>query len=189
MDLIFFGIQGSGKGTQAKRIAAEFGYEIFEAGGELRSIATSGSKLGETVSSYMNDGKLVPHEIIMEVLQVFIEKRSDNTKIIFDGIPRDKNQQKDFDFLMEKEGRNFKCIHLLLDKEKAVQRILGRAEKEGRADDADESIIRKRMATFEEKTEPVIQDYKNRGLIIEVNGNGKIDDVYDRISERTKEMK
>ena len=69
MDLVFFGIQGSGKGTQAKKLAAEFGYDIFEAGGELRKIAASGSELGHLVKSTIDQGHLVPHEIIMQVVK------------------------------------------------------------------------------------------------------------------------
>ena len=69
MDLVLFGIQGSGKGTQAKRLATEKGYEIFEAGGALRKISASGTSLGEKVKSFIDVGKLVPHEIIMDVLK------------------------------------------------------------------------------------------------------------------------
>src|SRR6185295_10510811 len=97
MDLVFFGIQGSGKGTQAKKLAAEFGYDIFEAGGELRKIAASGSELGKTVKNYIDEGHLVPHEIIMEVVKEAIGKRPKDQKILFDGIPRDDNQMRDFD--------------------------------------------------------------------------------------------
>src|SRR3989338_6078654 len=68
IDLVFFGIQGSGKGTQAKKLASEFGYDIFEAGGELRKIAASGSELGKTVKSFIDQGHLVPFEIIMQVV-------------------------------------------------------------------------------------------------------------------------
>ena len=68
MDLVFFGIQGSGKGTQAKTLAEEFGYYIFEAGGELRKIKASGTELGELVKKYIDNGELVPFEIIMEVV-------------------------------------------------------------------------------------------------------------------------
>src|SRR3989344_7475426 len=107
MDLVLFGIQGSGKGTQAKKFAAEFGYDIFEAGGELRKIAASGSELGETVKSYIDIGKLVPFEIIMEVLEQAVSSRDRNQKILFDGIPRDENQKKSFDEIMENLGRDF----------------------------------------------------------------------------------
>jgi len=181
MDLVFFGIQGSGKGTQAKRLAAEFGYEIFEAGGELRKIKASGSELGDTVKSYIDVGKLVPFEIIMQVTKEAVLERPADQQILFDGIPRDADQMRAFDEIMKEAGRDFQCVEIALDKEKAVQRILRRAQKEGRADDADESIVLERMGTFEEKTMPVISTYKEQGKMIEVDGLGSVEDVYERL--------
>ncbi|PIQ75879.1 adenylate kinase [Candidatus Peregrinibacteria bacterium CG_4_9_14_3_um_filter_49_12] len=181
MDLVLFGIQGSGKGTQAKKLAAQFGYDIFEAGAELRAIAASGSELGETVKSYIDAGNLVPHEIIMQVVQEAISKRSPETQILFDGIPRDEDQKKDFDSIMSDAGREFRGIQILLDSDKAVARILQRAREQGRADDADTDVIRKRMRTFHEKTEPVIASYKQEGKLTEVDGTGSVDEIYERL--------
>ena len=178
MDLLLFGIQGSGKGTQAKKLAAEFGYDIFEAGGELRKIAAGGSELGTTVKSYIEAGKLVPHEIIMQVVKEAIAARPATQKILFDGIPRDEAQKRDFDAIMAGVGRDFRGIHLLLDPEEGVQRILGRAKIEGRADDANEQVIRRRMATFTEKTLPVIKAYQSDGKVTEIDGKGAVDAIY-----------
>ncbi|MFA6039471.1 MAG: nucleoside monophosphate kinase [Candidatus Peribacteraceae bacterium] len=178
MDLLLFGIQGSGKGTQAKRLAEAFGFDIFEAGGELRKIAADGSELGQTVKSYIDQGKLVPHGIIMQVVKEAIQKRPAGQRILFDGIPRDGDQQKDFDAVMKEVGRDFRAIHLLLDPEEGVQRILGRAKIEGRADDANEETIRRRMKTFVEKTMPVIESYKEEGRVVEVDGKRSMDEVY-----------
>lgn len=178
MDLVFFGIQGSGKGTQAKKLAAEFGYDIFEAGGELRKIAGSGSELGATVKSYIDQGHLVPHEIIMKVVATAIAARPKTTKILFDGIPRDDAQKKDFDAVMMAAGRDFRCIHFLLDADEAEKRILGRAQQEGRADDADTAIIRRRMGTFTGKTLPVIAAYKVVGKVTEISAKRPVDDIY-----------
>lgn len=188
MDLLLFGIQGSGKGTQAKRLAAEFGYDIFEAGGELRKIAANGSELGRTVKSYIDDGKLVPHEIIMQVVREAILKRPKDQKILFDGIPRDRNQKEDFDAIMAEVGRDFRGIHLLLDPEEGVRRILGRAKIEGRADDADEATIRRRMQTFVEKTLPVIEAYKEQGKVVDVRGDRPVDAVYEELKGVVEEL-
>ncbi len=178
IDLIFFGIQGSGKGTQAKKLAAEFGYDIFEAGGELRKIANSGSELGATVKSFIDQGHLVPHEIIMQVVATAIGSRPSTTKILFDGIPRDEAQMKDFDAVMQKTGREFRCIHFLLDAAAAEDRIFRRAQQEGRADDANTEIIRRRMATFTGKTLPVITKYKDSGKVTEISADRGVDDIY-----------
>lgn len=181
MDLVLFGIQGSGKGTQAKKLCVEFGFDLFEAGGELRKIAASGSQLGETVKSFIDVGKLVPFEIIMQVVKEAIAARPKTQKILFDGIPRDLDQMRSFDQIMKDAGRDFTCIEIALTEEEGIQRILGRAKTEGRADDANEETIRRRMKTFAEKTKPVIEVYKDAGKIIEVDGKGTVDEVYDAI--------
>lgn len=181
MDLVFFGIQGSGKGTQAKKLAAEFGYDIFEAGGELRKIAASGSELGATVKSYIDQGHLVPHEIIMQVVKEAIASRPKGVQILFDGIPRDVDQMRDFDVIMQDAGRDFRCIHFLLDPEEAKNRILGRAKAEGRADDADTEIIQRRMKTFTDKTLPVIRRYETAGKVSEIDAKSSVDAIYSTL--------
>lgn len=181
MDLVLFGIQGSGKGTQAKKLAAEFDYDIFEAGGELRKIAASGSPLGEEVKSYIDHGKLVPFAIIMKVVAEAIALRPNHQKILFDGIPRDLDQMREFDGIMGNQGRTFRGIQFLVDEEKAFTRILGRAKVEGRVDDSDEGKIRTRMRTFKEKTVPVIEHYRRAGGMTDIDGEGNVDEVYERL--------
>jgi adenylate kinase len=181
MDLVLFGIQGSGKGTQAKRLVADFGFDLFEAGGELRKIAASGSELGKIVKSFIDVGKLVPHEIIMQVVKEAILARPKTQQILFDGSPRDGDQMRDFNQVMKEVGREFTCIEIKLSAEEGVQRILGRAKIEGRKDDTDEAIIRRRMATFTEKTLPVIEQYKKQGKLTEVDGKGTVEDVYQEM--------
>jgi adenylate kinase len=183
MDLVLFGIQGSGKGTQAKRLAAEQNYVIFEAGGELRRIAASGSVLGNAIASFINEGHLVPFEIIMQVVRYFVESKDASQKILFDGIPRDTDQKKAFDEMMSELGRDFAALQLTVNEEESLKRILLRAKEQGRADDASEESIRRRMALFHEKTEPVIKAYAEQGKVVEVSGEGTMDEVYQRIVE------
>ena len=178
MDLVFFGIQGSGKGTQAKKLAAEFGYDIFEAGGELRKIVASGSALGKTVQGYIDQGHLVPHEIIMQVVKEAVGARPKSVTILFDGIPRDDAQKKDFDLVMSGAKRDFRCIHFVLDAKEATQRILGRAKVEGRGDDSNIEIITRRMATFTEKTKPVIDAYRAAGKVGDIPADRDVDAIY-----------
>lgn len=183
MDLVFFGIQGSGKGTQAKRLAEELGYYIFEAGGELRKIKASGTELGDLVKKYIDYGELVPFEIIMEVVNEAVTSVPDDQQILFDGIPRDEDQMKAFDKILADSGREFRCIHILLDKDEAIQRIEGRAAQEGRADDRDLEKVLRRMDLFVEKTMPVITEYENAGKVIEIDGKGSVDEIYARIKQ------
>lgn len=183
MDYLLFGIQGSGKGTQAKKLAAAFGFDIFEAGGELRKIAASGTELGQTVKGYIDAGNLVPHEIIMQVVKEAIASRPKTTRILFDGIPRDDAQKQDFDRIMQEVGREFRCLHLQLSAEEGMQRVLGRAKVEGRADDANEEAIRRRMAIFESKTLPVIQAYAAQGKVDAFDGSKSVDEVYQQLQQ------
>ena len=102
-------------------------------------------------------------------------------KILFDGVPRDEDQMHDFNSIMQGVGRDFQCVHILLDPEIGIKRILERASIEGRADDTDESFIRRRMEIFQEKTMPVLRQYEEQGKVIEVDGNGTIEEVYDSL--------
>lgn len=178
MDLVLFGIQGSGKGTQAKKLAAEHGYDIFEAGGELRKIAASESELGKTVKEHVDAGHLVPHDIIMLVVKNAILAKPKDQKILFDGIPRDHNQMMGFNEIMAECGREFRCVHFLLDAEEGVKRVIGRAKIEGRVDDQNEATIRKRMNTFMEKTMPVIEEYKKEGKVTEIDASRDVEAIY-----------
>lgn len=179
MDLVLFGIQGSGKGTQAKKLAEEFGYSIFETGAELRKIAASGTDLGNTIKSYIDVGQLAPIDIVMEVVKQAILARPKNQKLLFDGIPRDLDQMKGFDAIMHEVGRDFRCVQLTLDDDTAFRRIQSRAMLEGRADDADESAIRRRMNIFKERTLPVIEAYRTQGNMTDIDGGRTIDEVYE----------
>jgi len=181
MDLVFLGIQGSGKGTQAKRLAAEFGYRIFEAGGELRKIASQPAELGLKVKSYVDAGHLVPHEIIMQVFRQALLNYKRDEKLLFDGIPRDLDQMRDFDSIMSEIGRDFRCVHFILDAEEGVTRILGRAKAEGRVDDQNVESIRRRMSLFAEKTMPVIERYKAAGKVTEIEASRSVEEVYEEL--------
>lgn len=181
MDVVLFGIQGSGKGTQARKLAAEFGYDIFETGAELRRLIASGSDLGKTAAFYMDKGNLVPLAIVMQVAKEAVLARVKTQKILFDGIPRDREQMRAFNAMMEEVGRVFSCMHILLSEEEALQRILDRAKVEGRVDDSDAAYIRRRMEIFREKTLPVIDEYRRQGKLVDVDGKGAVEEIYERM--------
>ncbi len=183
MDIVLFGIQGSGKGTQARKLAEEFGYILFETGGALRAIAATDSDLGRQVKGIINSGHHVSPEIVMDVVKAAVKGCPKDRPIIFDGIPRNMDQMEPFDKVLREAGREFRCIEILVDEEAAVKRILKRAEIEGRADDASEESIRRRMQLFHEKTEPVIEVYRSRGIVSDVKGEGDVEKVYKRLKK------
>ena len=183
MDIVLFGIQGSGKGTQARMLAAEFGYILFETGGALRAIAATDTELGRQVKSIINSGHHVSPEIVMDVVKAAVKGCPKDRPIIFDGIPRNMDQMEPFDKVVKEAGRDFRCVEIIVDEEAAVQRILKRADIEGRADDASEESIRRRMQLFHEKTEPVIEAYRSRGIVVDVKGEGDVEKVYKRLKK------
>ncbi|OGJ61305.1 hypothetical protein A3C37_04950 [Candidatus Peribacteria bacterium RIFCSPHIGHO2_02_FULL_53_20] len=187
MDIVLFGIQGSGKGTQARKLAEEFGYILFETGGALRAIAATDSDLGRQVKEIIDSGHHVSPEIVMDVVKAAVKRCPKDKPIIFDGIPRNIDQMDPFNSVLQEAGREFRCIEIHVDEEAAVQRILKRATIEGRIDDASEESIRRRMQLFHEKTEPVIDAYRVKGIVVDVDGEGDVEKVYKRLKKSVKE--
>jgi len=181
MDLVFFGIQGSGKGTQARKLAEGFGYKLFETGAALREIAKTDSDLGRTVKSTIDAGHHLSADIVMDVLRTAVLEHRKETQMIFDGIPRNVDQMVPFEAVLQEAGREFRCIELHMDEEAAVKRLLKRAETEGRVDDASEEPIRRRMQLFHDKTQPIIEMYRKRGLVTDIDGEGEAEEVYERL--------
>lgn len=186
MDLVLFGIQGSGKGTQARKLAEEFGYILFETGGALRAIAATDSDLGRQVKEIIDSGHHVSPEIVMDVVKAAVKRCPKDKPIIFDGIPRNMDQMEPFDQVLKEAGREFQCIEIHVDEEGAIQRILKRASIEGRADDASEESIRRRMQLFHEKTEPVIEAYRVKEIVTDIDGEGEVEEVYKRLKKAVK---
>lgn len=182
MDLVLFGIQGSGKGTQAKRLAAEFDYKIFEAGQALRDMAASNTPLGQEVASYIDKGNLVPFNIIINVVESIVHATPAHQKILFDGIPRDLDQMKEFDRIMRECGREFQAVQMSLAKETAIERLQKRALAEGRLDDMHIEYIERRIGIFMEKTMRVVDAYREAGNMTVINALGTTDEVFQRLA-------
>ncbi len=208
MDLVLFGMQGSGKGTQSQRIAEHCGLEVFETGAELRRLATEDSDLARKVKSIMEAGNLVPTEVVMEIIAAFLHRLPAGKSALFDGIPRSDDQKEQFDALMLKEARSFKGLLIELTEAEAIKRLTTRricpqcktiypasysnntCEKDAstlvtRQDDTPEAI-RVRLDTFIEKTMPVIEAYKIEGKMFMVKGEQSIDAVTNNIQEVLK---
>lgn len=179
-DLILIGRQGSGKGTQGKILAKMFGYKIFVTGDELRAIAKEDSELGREVKAITERGDLVSNEVVMAIVANFISKLEPGVQVIYDGIPRSMDQRKTLEDELKKADRDFVALEIRLSTEEAFDRLMKRAEIEGRADDNPESI-RKRIDNFETHTAPIIEHWKKEDKLISVDGNQSVEDVTQEI--------
>lgn len=175
-DLIFVGIQGSGKGTQAKILAEKKGAIVFETGRQLRALAKENSELGRKIKDITTRGDLVSNDIVMEIVENFINSITEEDTVIFDGIPRSEEQRVTLEALLKKHHRTFKVLEIKLSEEEAMNRLLKRAEIEGRADDNPESI-KKRIINFHTHTKPLLDAWRAQEKLIVINGEQGVDEV------------
>jgi adenylate kinase len=181
-DLVLFGMQGSGKGTQGKLLAERFGFSIFETGAELRKLMSEDSPLAAKVRPIVERGDLVPNEIVMEIIAHFIAGVDQNTAVLFDGIPRSMRQKETFDALLVAQKREMFGIFIDVPEHEAVVRLMAR----GRSDD-NEMAIRKRIENYQKETVPVIETYEKRGLLRRVNGLQPVEKVFLEMVETLEE--
>lgn len=176
-DILLFGIQGSGKGTQAKILAEHSGMVIFETGAELRKIREEESELGKIVREIIDRGDLVPNEIVMDIVQHFLERVPQDARIIFDGIPRSMPQKETFDSLLAEKGRQATCLFLDVPRNEVVVRM----HERGREDDTEEAIA-KRIENYEKETVPVLLAYESEGDFLRINGSQSLEKVAEDIA-------
>lgn len=210
MDYILFGIQGSGKGTQGKILAEKISAAYFETGGELRRLAREDSPLGKKVKSIIEAGHLVSRKVVMEIVENFVKNSaSPSSPIIFDGIPRNKQQSETFEALLQKLGRQYAGLYFELSRAEAENRLLARricakckavypasykndkCEKCNgqlaiRADDNADSI-RTRLDIFYKETLPVIESWKSRGKIITINASPSIEEITKELLKKFRQ--
>jgi len=181
MRLILLGGPGAGKGTQAARLKDTYGLPHISTGEMLREAKSSGTELGKKASEYMNAGKLLPDDIILGIINERLSEPDTRSGFLFDGFPRTIPQAEGLDALLEKRGESLDAvISIEVSDEIVTDRLLKRAEIEGRADDNSETI-KNRLAVYYEQTEPLKEYYRNCGILKSVDGVGTIDDIFGRI--------
>jgi adenylate kinase len=181
MRLIMMGPPGAGKGTQAKYIADHFGIPAISTGDIFRANVSKGTPLGIEAAKYMDAGDYVPDEVTNLMVRDRIDEEDANPGFLLDGYPRTLAQVEELDGMIKHTGHALDAVVVLtVDPDEIVQRLLQRAQVEGRADDT-EDVIRRRQELYTEQTEPLIDVYRNRGILIEVDGMGEVDDVTSRI--------
>lgn len=183
MNVILLGPPGAGKGTQGKILADRLGVPKVATGDLLRAAVTNGTPLGRQAQDYMDQGLLVPDEIIMGLIEEVLKAPEAEQGIVMDGFPRTTVQAEAVDMLLrDRGGRVDRVLNFVVPDDELVNRLRGRAADEGRTDDTPETI-RKRLAVYREQTEPLVVYYRDRGLLTEVEAAGTIEDIAERVQE------
>ncbi|HET8959502.1 adenylate kinase [Nocardioides sp.] len=183
MRVIMMGPPGAGKGTQATFVAEHFGIPAISTGDIFRANVAEGTPLGIDAKRYMDAGEYVPDEITNKMVRNRIDEPDAEPGFLLDGYPRTLAQVEELDGMVRFTGHRLDAaVVLTVDNEEIVQRLLQRAEVEGRADDTEE-VIRRRQEIYREQTEPLIEVYRERGILVEVDGMGEVDEVTKRIFE------
>ena len=183
MRLVLLGAPGSGKGTQAARLKGHLQVPHVSTGDLLRAEVAAGSKLGLEAKEVMARGELVSDAILLGMLESRFSQPDTAGGFILDGYPRNLAQADALDGLLQRIGQPMDyAVQLEVPTELLVERIAGRAQAEGRADDSPDSV-RTRLRVYDEQTAPVIEFYRAHGQLTVVDGVGSLDEVFTRIVE------
>jgi adenylate kinase len=182
VNFLIFGPPGSGKGTQSVRLAEKFNLIHLSTGDMLRAEIAAGTELGKKMSHIMSKGELVPDEVVIEMIAFKIDNSRDAAGFLFDGFPRTVSQTAALEKMLNERGMKIDSMLVLdVDHDELVKRLIARAELSGRPDDKDPAVIENRIDVYKEKTEPIIEYCRERGIYQPVNGMGTIEDIFGRL--------
>jgi adenylate kinase len=183
LNILILGPQGSGKGTQAKRIVADYGLIHAATGDMLRDAMAAGTPVGQKVEPIVDSGELVPDEIVVELIKERLQQPDAAKGFILDGFPRNLSQAEALDGLLRELGRPLDVVlELQVPDEICIARMLKRAEEEGRADDTLETIQR-RLEIYHQNTAPLVEHYLPGGIVVGIHGDRSVGEVYAEIQQ------
>src|SRR2546423_6078924 len=183
LDILLLGPQGAGKGTQAKRISAEYGIPHIATGDMLREAIADGSELGRRVAPILAAGELVSDELMSERIRERLGRDDAADGFVLDGFPRTMPQAEALDEMLREIGRSLTVVfELQLPEEVCFERLRKRAEIEGRADDTPE-VIRTRLALYRRETEPLVEHYRATGNLVGIHADRPVDQVFAEIQQ------
>lgn len=184
--MLIVGPPGAGKGTQSKRISEELGIVAISTGDIFRENIKGQTELGQEAQKYVDAGNLVPDSLTNRLIEDRLTWDDAKDGFLLDGYPRNRTQVAAFDEITARLGVEVDVVlELTADREELISRLVKRAEIDGRADDT-EDVIRHRLEVFEQETAPMIEEYRGRGLLKQVDGLGAVDEVNARIMEALK---
>lgn len=192
INLVIFGGPGSGKGTQSDLIIEEYGLFHISTGEVLRDHISRGTELGKIADGFISEGKLIPDELIINVLGETIDENADkiaSAGVIFDGFPRTLEQAKALKpLLAERKMQLNAVIGLEVPDEILTERLINRGKESGRSDD-NQDTIKKRLDVYHNQTSPLRDYYVNEGLYVSINGCGAINDIFAEIKNAIEKTK
>jgi len=184
LNVLLLGPQGAGKGTQAKRISAEYGIPHIASGEILRAEMDAGTELGKRVKETIERGDLVSDDLMIELIRNRLEQPDTESGFVLDGFPRTTVQAEALDSMFGDIGRNFSvAFSLQIPDEVAFERLRRRA----RADDTDEAIQR-RLDNYHRETEPLIEYYRTRGNVVPIHANRSENEVFAEIQRALEQV-
>ncbi|QCQ17020.1 adenylate kinase [Microbacterium sp. RG1] len=179
--LLIVGPQGSGKGTQGVRIAEAFGVPAVSTGDVFRANISEGTALGQQVQAIIAAGNLVPDELTSAVVRDRLAQDDAAPGFLLDGYPRNLGQVGDLDAFLEERGESLDAvIELNVPRDESIARLTKRAAEQGRTDDTAE-VIAHRLSIYENETAPILDVYRERGLVVAIDGIGSLDVITERI--------
>src|SRR5690554_6331450 len=183
INFILFGPPGSGKGTYSKKIVQDLGLIHISTGDLLRSEIEKKTDLGMQAKSKMEKGEFVPDETVISMIEGILCENDLAKGFVFDGFPRTVAQAQAFDTMLHKYNQSIRqVIAFEVEEEELISRIMARGKESGRADDQNYDVIKNRIAVYHSKTEPVKEYYKAQKKLSVVINEGKIDEVYAKVS-------
>lgn len=178
MRIVIFGPPGAGKGTQGVRLAENLKITHLATGDMLRAEVSAGSELGVLAKQYMDRGDLVPDDVIIGMIRSHL---TDGDGMVLDGFPRTITQAQALDEALQQADLPLdKSIYFNVDRQQLISRLINRAVEQGRSDDTPDTINR-RMDVYDEQTAPVLEYYSSSGRVIEIDGSGTPDEVFERL--------
>jgi len=184
LNIVLFGPPGAGKGTQSEKLLKKYNLTHLSTGDILRGEIAAGTELGVKAKSLMDQGMLVPDEVVIGMIANKIEENKAGNGFIFDGFPRTKAQAESLDELLLKYNTSIsRMLALEVETDELIQRLLLRGKDSGRADDQSEEIIANRIKEYNSKTAPLKEYYSNQNKFVSINGHGTIDEIFDRLCE------
>ena len=188
LNIVIFGAPGSGKGPQSERIVEKYGINHISTGDVLRAEIKNGTELGKTAKGYIDQGQLIPDELMIDILASVFDSFKDSKGVIFDGFPRTIAQAEALKKMLAERGQDVSVmVDLDVPEDELMVRLIKRGKDSGRADDNEETI-KKRLHVYHSQTAPLIDWYKNEQKYQHINGLGTMEGIFAEICEAVDKL-